>query len=273
MRYPLFAMSIALAIGAVTAGGTQATDPTLLAGLSGVTVVDTGTFVVTDAGPFDRQETFEVLRRRDGGYTLVNTITATSGAYRVQGRFDFDGAWNAQDVFGIGLYKERPVAIAMRRAGKRVDITVTPVDGTDPAPQRLTSACDPSCFIDMSPAILPMFVMTRHYDFTKGGEQRFLWAGQDLDQGRTADGNVVQLRFEGQRAVKPATGPELQLRHFTFVESIPLPGGGSFKMNFDLWTDLEHAPLAFRAQSPGGRPGGIFGIRRGHEDLRDALRR
>jgi hypothetical protein len=263
---------VAALIAFVSGLATAATDPGIFAGLSGVAVVDTGTFVVTDAGPFDRQETFEVLRRRDGGYTLVNSITATSGAYRVQGRFDFDGAWNAQDVFGIGLYKDRPVAIAMRRAGKRVDITVTPVDGTDPAPQRLTSACDPSCFIDMSPAILPMFVMTRHYDFAKGGEQRFLWAGQDLDQGRTASGNVVQLRFQGQRAVKRSIGADLQVRHFTFVESIPLPGGGSFSMNFDLWTDLEHAPLAFRAQAPGGRPGGIFGIRRSHEDLRAALR-
>jgi hypothetical protein len=269
---PRFAAALLAALACPIAAAPAATDPTLLAGLSGVAIVDTGTFVVTDAGPFDRHETFEVLRRRDGGYTLVNSITATNGAYRVQGRFDFDGAWNAQNAVGIGLYKERPVAIAMRRSGKRVDITVTPVDGTDPAPQRLTSACDPSCFIDMSPAILPMFVMTRHYDLAKGGEQRFLWAGQDLDQGRTADGNVVQLRFAGQRAVRRAGGAELQVRHFTFVESIPLPQGGAFKMNFDLWTDLEHAPLAFRAQSPGGRPGGIFGIRRGHEDLRDALR-
>jgi hypothetical protein len=91
------------------------TDPEGLAGLSGATVIDDGTFVVRDAGPFDRRESFEVLRRRAGGFTLVNTLTAANGACRAQGRFDFDPAWNAIEAHGIGLYKDRPVAISIRR--------------------------------------------------------------------------------------------------------------------------------------------------------------
>jgi hypothetical protein len=94
-----------------------------------------------------------------------------------------------------------------------------------------------------------MFVMTRHYDFAQRGKQSFRWAGQDLDQSRSADGNVAALRFEGEETLKRTSGEELRIRHFTFVESIPLPQGGVFRMNFDLWTDYEHAPLAFRARS------------------------
>ena len=274
----LFALTVSAAALAATGPApvtapAVAADSTIYAGVSGVVVVDNGTFVVRGAGPFDRQESFEVLRRPDGGFTLLNTITAASGTYRSQGRFDFDAGWNAQSAHGIGVYAGKPVTMALVRNGKQVEVTIAAPAGASAGirGRSATAVCDPSCFIDLSPSIMPMFVMTRHYDFARGGEQTFRWAGQDLDQDRTLSGGSVSIRFDAESRVQRAGGGSLQIRHFTFVESIPLPNGGVFRMNFDLWTDLDHAPLAFRARSPGGAPAGIFGLRKSHEDLRVAL--
>ena len=117
---------------------------------------------------------------------------------------------------------------------------------------------------------MPMFVMTRHYDFAKGGEQDYLWAAQDLDNDRSLS-TSVRMVFDATNEVKRSNNEPVRLRHFTFVESIPLPGGKVFKMSFDLWTDLEHRPMAFRAKSPGGAAAGIVGVRKGYEDLRSVL--
>ena len=243
--------------------------PATYAGVSGAAVLDSGAFVVVGGGPFDREENFEMIQRADGGHTVVNTVTAKSGSYRVQGRFDWDADWNAQSADGIGIHNGKAVSITMRRAGKQVKISVAPLDGSG-KPKSAVTACDPSCFIDMSPSIMPMFVMTRHYDFAKGGEQDYLWAAQDLDNDRSLSTSVRML-FDANKEAKRSNNEPVRLRHFTFVESIPLPGGKVFKMSFDLWTDLEHRPMAFRAKSPGGAAAGIVGVRKGYEDLRGVL--
>ena len=87
MTTSLFALAVSGAALAATGPApvttsTVSADSTIYAGVSGVAVVDNGTFLVRGAGPFDRQESFEVLRRSDGGFTLLNTITAASGTYR-----------------------------------------------------------------------------------------------------------------------------------------------------------------------------------------------
>ncbi len=248
-----------------------AADSSIYAGIKNATLVDFGTFVVTGGGPFDRVETFEYLKRPDGGYTLVNTQTASSGAYRAQGRFDFDANWRAQSAHGIGVYSGLPVRLTLQRRGNQVDVEVAPIDGDTPAKTTTVAVCDPDCFLDMSPSITPMFVMTRHFDFARGGEQEFRWAAQDLDQSRTLSGGTVRVRFAGEKTVPRVRETALRLRHFTFIESIPLPNGGAFLMNFDLWTDPEHRPIAFRAKAPNGIASGIFGLRQSHEDLRMVL--
>jgi PAS domain-containing protein len=243
----------------------------VLAGVGDTTLLDSGTFVVRDAGPFSRSESFEVLRRGAAGYTIVNTITSATGRYRVQARFDFDAGWRAVSAQGVGLYDGRAVEITLLPTRPIATIRVAPLQDAAPAAQQLGARCDPDCLLDMSPSILPMFVMTRHYDFSRGGVQDFRWVGQDLDQRRTANGNIAALSYAGERELQRADGRTLRVRHFTFVESIPLPQGGEFRMNFDLWTDTDHAPIAFRARSPNGRPEGIVGVRSSHEDLRPAL--
>ena len=184
-----------------------ASEPATYAGVAGARILDSGSFVVSGAGPFDREENFEVLRRPDGGQTLLNTITSASGAYRVQGRFDFDADWNSQSASGVGFFDGQPMSIDMRRAGKQVKIEVTPLritTGARKAAKQAVTPCDP-CFIDMSPSIHPMFVMTRHYDFAQGGEQTYQWAAQDLDHDRWV-ATTVRMRFDGEQALSRASG-------------------------------------------------------------------
>lgn len=244
----------------------QAADPATYAGVGGVKLLDSGLMAVTGGGPFDREENFEVLQRPDGGYTLLNIITAADGRYRVSARFDLDAAWSSQSAHGVGLYGGKPVAITMRRDGKQVRITVKG-DGVDLSP---TAVCDPDCFINTSPSATAMFVMTRHYDFKKGGEQEFRWTGQDLDQVRTLSGGKARLVFKEEKEVPRWDGSGFALRHFTFVEALPTPNGGTYTLNFDLWTDDMHRPMGFRVRVPGGSAAGVVGFRKGYEDVKAA---
>jgi hypothetical protein len=269
VRNGMAAVAFAAVVGV---GAAQAADePSIYAGVAGAKLIDSGAMVVAAGGPFDREESFEYLQRPDGGYVLLNTITAASGAYRVQARFDLDAKWRSESAYGIGLYEGKPVDIAMKAAGKQVKIAVRPRDA---AKGGLTSdpvaVCDPDCFINMSPSITSMFVMTRHYDFAKGGAQTFRWTGQDLDRVRTLSGGTATLSFKGEVEAARAGGP-LKVRHFTFLETMPNPSGGTYSLDFDLWTDLDHKPLGFRIRFSGGNPSGVVGWRKGFEDVRTAL--
>lgn len=266
MRSLLIAALLATSIGCASAA-----EPPVYAGLAGAKPLDAGVMVVTGGGPFDRTETFEYLQRPDGGFVLLNAITAANGAYRVQARFDLDRAWRSESAHGIGLYDGKPVDLAMRVEGNSVKISVRPRDAaqgglsSDPV-----ATCDPSCFVNMSPSITAMFVMTRHYDFARGGEQEFQWAGQDLDRVRTLSGGKARLVYRGEKDATRA-GAAIKMRHFTFVETLPNPAGGTYSLDFDLWTDSEHRPVGFRIRFSGGNPSGVVGWRQGWEDVRAAL--
>jgi hypothetical protein len=254
----------------------QAQDPSVFAGVAGATLIDSGAMLVSGAGPFDREEGFEYLKRPDGGYVLLNTITAANGAYRVRARFNLDAQWRSTSAHGIGLYEGKPVNIAMRRDGDTVKIAVRPADPAQGGPSSDPVAqCAPDCFINMSPSITSMFVMTRHYDFARGGGQLFRWTGQDLDRVRTLSGGTAALTFKGNISLPRATGGTLTARHFTFIETMPNtgpnPAGGTYSLDFDLWTDTAHKPLGFRIRFSGGAPAGVVGWRTGYEDVRARL--
>lgn len=242
--------------------------PSTVAGESGATVLDSGVFVVTGNPMFAREESFEYLRRQDGGVTLLNTITATDGRFRVRARFDLDDQWRSLRASGVGLYDGVPVDIQMQRNGAQVDIQVHG-EGVHLNP---TAVCDPDCFINMSPSSLAMFVMTRHYNEAKGGSQMFRWAGQDLDRVRTLSGGKADLTYRGskvyQRQVVPGDSPrQATVRHYTFVELLPMDDGGTFALDFDLWTDGDHRPLGFRVRTPGAGTA-TTGFRVGWEGVR-----
>lgn len=244
-----------------TAGGAGT-----LAGVSGVELVDSGIMTVTGPAPFARSEAFEFVRRRDGGVSLLNTITASDGRFRVRARFDYDDAWNSVSAHGKGLYDGKPVISTMRVNGMEVDIQVTG-DGID---LTRTAACDPDCFVNMSPSAIAMFVMTRHYDEERGGPQTFRWAGQDLDRARTLTGGTATLSFEGERSIPRSYGPAITVKHFTFTESLPAADGGPAFLDFDLWTRADHAPLGFRVLTPDATTD-TLGFRQGYDDVRDAI--
>lgn len=253
-----------------TAANAQDGRPTF-AGVKGAIMIDSGVMVVESTPDFAREESFEYLRRPDGGVTLLNSITMTDGRFRVRARFDMDKDWKSLSASGRGLYDGIPVDSRMERKGKVVEIQVHG-DGVHLNP---TAVCDPDCFINMSPTSLPMFVMTRHYDLEKGGPQLFRWTGQDLDRVRTLSGGTAELTYQGERTLNRAVLPgkpkkTVTVRHFSFVESLPLPDGGRFTLDFDLWTDTEHRPLGFRVTTPGST-GGTIGFRRAWSDVRGQL--
>ncbi|MEQ8510473.1 MAG: hypothetical protein RIB43_15825 [Rhodospirillaceae bacterium] len=250
--------------------------PSTYAGVAGARVLDSGVMVVTGNPAFAREETFEYVQRPDGGITLLNTISAGNGSFRVRARFDLDADWNSLSASGLGLYDGVPVESYMERVGDQVDILVHSLnegEGDGGGIHLASSAvCDPDCFINMSPSAVAMFVMTRHYDLEKGGVQTFQWAGQDLDKVRTLSGGKANLVYQGEQAVKRAALPEAEpetvtLRHFTFVEELPMPNGGVFKLDFDLWTDLDHWPMGFQVRTP-GTASATLGFRKGWDDVR-----
>jgi len=252
-----------LAVFALVALPVHATEPSLYSGVVGASVLDSGVMVVA-SGPNAREETFEYVKRPDGGYSILNTITAANGSYRVNGRFDYDAQWNATSVHGIGVYNGEPVVIALQREPRRVAVTVTGKG----KPTRSISVCDPTCLIDMAPSANPMFVMTRHYDFAAAGEQEFLWAGQDLIRPQALTDDHVFIVLKDEPKAKRNDGSELKMRHFFFLENIPQPNGQMFRLEFDIWTDLEHRPIAFRVRPPGSAAVGTVGMRKGFEEVR-----
>jgi hypothetical protein len=250
-----------------TAIPAMAQEGVTLSGVKGVRLLDAGIFVVSGGASTAREETFEFLQRPDGGVTLLSATTMNDGTARVQARYDYDGAWKAVAAYGQGIYGDEPVQLDMRTTPGAVAIRVrgvkTTIDKSVP--------CPAGCFMDMAPSGSPMFVMTRHYDRAKGGEQSFQWAAQDLPRPLTSpDNQRAALRLRRELPVKRADGSSLKIRDYEMIERIPTPDGGLFVMEFDLWTDETERPMGYRINKVGGKPPAaeILGFRRGYEDIR-----
>jgi hypothetical protein len=257
-----------LALSALVAASPLAAEEGVtLAGVKGVRLLDAGSFVVSGQASTAREETFEFLQRPDGGVTLLSATTMADGSVRVQARYDYDAKWNALAAVGQGVYGDEPVRVEMQASPGAVAIRVrgasTRTDKSVP--------CPAGCFMDMAPSGSPMFVMTRHYDRAKGGEQSYQWAAQDLPRPFTSpDNQRAALRLRAERAVKRLDGSTVKIRDYEMIERIPTPDGGVFVMEFDLWTDDAERPMGYRINRIGGRPPAapIVGFRRGYEDLR-----
>lgn len=237
-----------------------------LSGVKGVKLLDAGIFSVSGAPATAREETFEFLQRADGGYTLLSATTMSDGALRVQARYDYDARWNALAGFGQAIYGDEPVRVELSAVPGGVAIRArgakTSIDKTIPCPK--------GCMMDMAPSGAPMFVMTRHYDRAKRGEQSFQWAAQELTKPLTSPDNqqaAIDLRRE--LPVKRADGSTLVIREYAQIERIPTPAG-MFVMEFDIWTDDAERPMGYRINKVAGRPPvqSIVAWRRGFEDLR-----
>ncbi len=247
-----------------------ADDALTLTGVADVSLLDAGVFLVSGPPQVAREEVFEILRRPDGGVTLLATTTMADGAMRVMSRYDYDARWHALSGAGRGLYDDEAVNIHLNAVAGGVAIQVhgeaTVVDAR--------IACASDCLINMAPSASPMFVMTRRYDRVKAGTQTFQWAAQDLSRARTSpDNQTAELRLRSEVTLKRADSSSLTIRAYEMVERIPTPDGGVFVMEFDLWTDDADRPMGFRINRVGGRSStsGAVGFRRGFEDIREQL--
>jgi hypothetical protein len=242
-------------------------DTLTLSGLRNVQLLDAGIFVVSGKPGFGRVETFETLRRPDGGVTLLSTTTLSDGSVRVQARYDYDAQWNAVQAIGQGVYENEPVRVTLEAEPASISVSVrgeeTRIDAS--------VSCPEGCFMDLAPSGSPMFVMTRRYDVVRGGEQTFRWAAQDLRRPFTSpDNQRATLRLRRELPMTRADGSTLVLRDYEMVERIPTPDGGVYVMEFDLWTDDENRPMGYRINTAGGKPStsGVVAFRQGYEDLR-----
>lgn len=253
-----------------SASPASAEEGVTLSGVRGVRLLDAGSFVVTGAPSTAREETFEFLQRADGGYTLLSATTMTDGAVRVQARYDYDAQWNAVAAYGQGIYGDEPVRVELRARPGAVDIRVR--GATTKIDEAL--ACPEGCYVDMAPSGSPMFVMTRHYDRAKGGEQSFQWAAQELPKALTSPLNQrAALKLRGEIDVRRLDGSTVKIRDYAMTERIPTPNGAMFVMEFDLWTDDADRPMGYRINSVAGKPPAmpIVGFRRGYDDVRERV--
>lgn len=262
------ALTLALAL-LVPAAPAPAAEGLTLSGVKGVKLVDAGVFTVSGMPSTAREESFEFLQHPDGSHTLLSATTMADGSYRVQARYDYDAKWNAVAAVGQGIYGDEPVRVDLNTVPGGVTIKVrgatTSIDKTIPCPK--------ACFMDMAPSGAPMFVMTRHYDRAKGGEQSFQWAAQDLPKALSSpDNQQAAINLRREYAVKRADGTTLKIREYQQIERIPTPGG-LFIMDFDIWTDDAERPVAYRINKVGGKPPAapILGFRRDFADVRSQV--
>ncbi len=255
-------------------GGAQAEpsgdDGLTLAGLRNVELVDAGSFVVDGKPRFAREETFEFLRRPDGGMTLLSATTMRDGSLRVQTRYDYDADWNALRALGAGIYKDEPVTVLLEAEEQSVAVSVrgesTDIEATVPCPD--------GCFLDMGPSGSPMFVMTERYDHQQGGTQTFRWAAQDLRRAFTSpDNQRAELTLRRELPIKRTDGSMVTIREYDMVERVPTPEGGDYVLEFNLWTDAKGRPMGYRINTAGGKPSesGVLAFRKGYEDVRASV--
>jgi hypothetical protein len=222
-------------------------------------VMDAGVMVV-QGGSSPRSEFFEVVRQSDGGRQLTSLIEAADGSYRVEGRWRWSADGAALSARGIGDYQGKPVEIEIRTKGGSARIAAR-IDGE---PAEATAPCDP-CLIDMAPSTLPMFSMTRLYDDTQGGVQRFHWIGRSLVRDEVLTDGAVDLWRVRRGEFVDADGHSIQLSQYAFTETLTDSATGrELQLDFNLYVDREHRPLGFAMRR-------ATGFRRGFEALAEQM--
>jgi hypothetical protein len=246
----------------VAAPGLAIEASTMFAPYSGVEVIDHGTLVIS-GGSSARNESFEILRRPDGGRTIVSVTTAADGSYRVQGRWDYDADERALSAHGLGLHSGQEVAIDIAAAPPAATMRLAAADGSL---RTFHAPCDPPCLIDMTPSALPMFTMTRLYDFEAGGVQQFRWIGYALNQDQRLIDGTVRFRFVKEFEVERPGEEAMNVRHFIWDETlVEETTGKTFEVHFNAWTDTDHRPLKFQVGK------WTAGIRDGYQAISDQL--
>ncbi len=257
MRSIFFTLVSALLAVVPASGQDQSVERSSLFALeNGDQIEDAGVIRVA-GGRFARTESFEVVRRADGGRTITSVITGADGSYRVEGKWVYDANDTARSAEGRAVYDGTPATIMITSQPPVAVVSVSSgaVARTIPAP------CDPDCLIDMAPSTLPMFTMTRLFDPAGPDTQTFRWIGQGL--------TVDQVLLEGAADLELVDTGKVEgmtVSQYKFVERLTdAESGAQRSFAFNLWVDDGQRPIAF------GTAGGTLGVRDGYESVPAAL--
>jgi hypothetical protein len=227
---------------------------------SGDRVEDAGRFAIVSATRprFSRTEHFEVVRHADGGRTVTIVTLGDVEDYRIEGRFRYGPDETAGEVRGLGLYEGEPVVIESSGGGPGATITF------ERGGKRMSHSadCAEGCLIDLAPAALPMFTMTRRYDMAAGGAQAFRWIGRSLLMDQVLLDGVANIQLLGTERFGP---DDKVVEHYAFSEKIRNEATGQYiDVAYNLYVDDDKRPLAFVV-------GRTVGERAGYEGLTTAI--
>ena len=214
-----------LAASALATSGALAdtVDPRLYTPAPGDEVIDSGVMNVSRLGQDISSEEFEVIRRADGGRTIVSVVTAADNSFRIPARWDYDADEQAISATGWGKHAGPAFEVTLARDADAATMTVVYESG-----ERVTheGECPPGCLMDMMPGAIPQFTMSRRYDADKAGVQDFRWMAYVLNQDMRSFDVVVSIDHVRDYSVARADGSEITVRHFVFDEKGSLDGVG-----------------------------------------------
>ncbi len=238
-------------------------DPRLYLPSPGDEVIDSGVINVSRLDQAISSEEFTVIRRADGGRTIVSVVTAADNSFDIQARWDYDADEQAVSATGWGKHADEPVfEVTLARDADAASMSVEYESG-----EQVTykGECPQGCLMDMMPGAIPQFTMSRRYDADRGGVQDFRWMAFVLNQDMRSFDVVVSFAHVRDFTLARADGSEITVRHFVFDEKGSLDGvGEEYETHSNLWVDAMHHPIKFKV-------GETFGLRAGFEDIDDRL--
>ena len=253
-----------LAASALAMSGALAdtVDPRLYTPAPGDELIDSGVMNVSRLGKGISSEEFEVIRRADGGRTIVSVVTAADNSFRIPARWDYDADEQAIGATGWGKHAGPAFEVTLARDADAATMTVAYESG-----ERVTheGECPPGCLMDMMPGAIPQFTMSRRYDTDAAGVQDFRWMAYVLNQDMRSFDVVVSIDHVRDYGIARADGSEITVRHFVFDEKGSLDGvGDEYEAHSNFWVDMMHRPIKFKV-------GQTIGLRAGFEDIDDRL--
>ncbi|MCY3606535.1 MAG: hypothetical protein OXH45_12375 [Gammaproteobacteria bacterium] len=226
-------------------------------------VIDSGVMNVSRLGHAISSEEFQVVRRADGGRTIVSVVTAADDSFEIPARWDYDADEQATGAAGWGKHADgRAFEVTLTRDADAATMFVAYESG-----ERVTyeGECPSGCLMDMMPGAIPQFTMSRRYDADRAGVQDFRWMAFVLNQDMRSFDVVVSIDHVRDFSVARADGSEITVRHFVFDEKGSLDGTGEgYETHSNLWVDTTHRPIKFKV-------GQTIGLRAGFEDIDDRL--
>ncbi len=225
-------------------------------------VIDSGEMLVTRDKTLISRESFQVLRRKDGGRSIISEVTGVAREYNIRARWDYDEKEHAVMSWGSGIHGENRFDVVLSNTPPDASMSVLYQSG-EKIEHR--GVCPKGCLMDMMPGALPQFTMTRRYDYEDKGVQDFRWMAFMLHFDIRSFDVVVSIEHQRDFSVERSDGSTMTIRQFAFSESGTTENDGeAYTLQSYLWIDDDHRPLKFRA-------GQTIGLRTGLDDIADQL--